>query len=1236
VWFLNQHHLITDALGVAVLFRRLSSLYLATTGPAKEDTMTFPSFANHLKRISTANQVSLEHVESASGCGLYGERGKSTDTFAPRIGFVVEGQKLIRLKKLCGESEFRALTEDLSIYQFFATAVFAYLSRVSIDQSITIASPAGKRNSKADAITAGLFIEFFALSCEVSDKDTFLSVHKKVRDSIFSFLRNSANEVSIPTLNRDLNVVFNYLAPEFSDFAGIETESTWLHPEHIDRNHDLRIHCYREEERLSIYFEAKEMTFGTGAASRFVRDFEKVLDAFLENPNQIAATVPLVTQVPDNEQKIESTYPDLIESFQNQVSISSGNTAVEMGNDLQTYADVYKASIAFSLSIKKQGFKPGAKVGLFLERSPEFIISVLGCLIGGYTYVPIDVSTPHQRIEFVLRDSAAELVIVPSSESETFGLPGMTVEAALEANTEDSDFTVNSAANQAAYILYTSGSTGNPKGVIISRDALSNYVGWAAAEYAKEGAASMPFFTSIGFDLTVTSLFVPILTGGRIVVYPDTEGGSTDDSILRIPDNESINTIKLTPSHLSIFLESVQPTSNLKTFILGGEDFRSELAHRLLKLFPAAEVFNEYGPTEATVGCIVHQIMRDRNYGVSIPIGKPITNSTAIVLDDHQNIVPNGVVGNLFLGGKGLADGYTSVLVETENVFVQSPFHKDSLLYRSGDLARVNKEDEFEYLGRSDRQIKISGHRIEPGEIEAAITALPNIKNCAVVGTSAAPLAGSAENIEYCLKCGLPSNYPEARFNDEGVCRLCQRFQTYRKNAAAYFKSEEDLRSLLNAKTIETSRYDCLTLLSGGKDSTYVLARLVEMGYRVLAFTLDNGFISDQAKENIERVVGQLDVDHVYGSTPSMNDIFVDSLKRHSNVCNGCFKTIYTLSAQKALELDIPFIVTGLSRGQFFETRLTEELFVGSKNFVQIDKTILDARKEYHRVDDAVFRLLDTSAFKSGEVFERITFVDFYRYEDVTLDQLLAYLDERLPWIRPTDTGRSTNCLINKAGIAVHRKVHGFSNYAFPYSWDVRIGHKERDAAIDEVNEVIDKTEVTRILEEIGYHAEEPVAHLVAYFESDESISDQQIRASISKDLPDYMVPAAFVGVSKLPLTGNGKIDINALVNERSIPQTTKYVAPETDLEELVTEIWARVLNIPRIGIHDEFLVLGGQSLSAIRIVARLNKNLGMGMPVGIVFANPTIERLAQAIEAEMSSILEQQNSEDQTITSEK
>ncbi|MDX1531512.1 MAG: condensation domain-containing protein, partial [Rhodothermales bacterium] len=641
-------------------------------------------------------------------------------------------------------------------------------------------------------------------------------------------------------------------------------------------------------------------------------------------------------------------------------------------------------------------------------------------------------------------------------------------------------------------------------------------------------------------------------------------------------------------------------------------------ARLALQVFgPDAALYNEYGPTEATVGCVVHRFDPDGDTAASVPIGRPAAQAEVVLLTDALQPVPVGVPGALYVGGPGLARGYLGRPDLTAERFVPHPFRRGERLYRTGDLGRWRPDGTLEYLGRTDEQVKVNGVRIELGEVEAALASVPGVRAAAV----AVDRPATAEPDRFCATCGLPSTYPGATFDDAGVCHLCRAFETYEAKARRYFRSMDELRALFDgARAANRSGYDALVLLSGGKDSTYALCRLVEMGVRALAFTLDNGYISDEAKANIRRVTEALGVDHVFGTTAAMNAIFVDSLKRYSNVCHGCFKTIYTLGINEARARGIPFIVTGLSRGQFFETRLTEELFYSDAvDADRIDETVLEARKAYHRVDDAVRRYLDVEALQDDAVFEAVRFVDFYRYCDASLDEMLDYLDRHVPWVRPSDTGRSTNCLINEVGIYVHKRERGYHNYAFPYSWDVRIGHKTRAETLEELDDAIDEANVRRILHEIGYDGgaldEAPTAgRLVGYYVSDAPLPASDLRAALAEQLPAYMVPSAFVHLPELPLNANGKVERSRLPRpEGERPDlATTYAAPRTDAERVLARIWRDVLHLREVGVEDNFFDLGGDSIMAIQISARAAE-AGLQFPPAQLFQHQTVAALAAA-----------------------
>ncbi|MEL7331898.1 MAG: amino acid adenylation domain-containing protein, partial [Cyanobacteria bacterium J06560_2] len=865
-------------------------------------------------------------------------------------------------------------------------------------------------------------------------------------------------------------------------------------------------------------------------------------------------------------------------------------------------------------------------VGICLRRSPETLIAIFAVLKAGGAYVPIEPSHPPKRISYILSDTQVRWVLTHSTLTAQLGDSAeLLFIDKLNLFEQPTQNLRASGTSQLAYLLYTSGSTGQPKGVAIEHRNLANYVQWAIAKYVRGRQLSFPLFSPLAFDLTVTSVFVPLLSGGQIVVYPEGDD-PIDLSLQRIFQENLVDVIKLTPSHLAL-VQGLPLGSRVKTLILGGEDLKSELAAEIVagranELEPL-EIYNEYGPTEATVGCMIHPF-DSADAALSVPIGRPAAGSKIYLLDDYLNLVPQGAVGEIYIGGLGLARGYFNRDELTAERFIS---WEGNRLYKTGDLGRWRTDDALAYLGRSDRQVKVRGHRVELGEIEAAVAAHPLVSASAV--TLVQPAVEIAPvSLSYCTRCGLASNYPGVHFDSAGVCDVCRTYETYQHRAQQYFREFDELRSRLEAaRQKKSGSYDCMMLLSGGKDSTYALAQLVHMGFKVFAFTLDNGYISNSAKENIGRVVQALGVDHVFGTTPAMNEIFTDSLERHCNVCNGCFKTIYTLSMQMAYDMGIPAIVTGLSRGQFFETRLSEEWFTelfGQPEFNPdtIDETVLEARKVYHRSDDAVSQLMDVSVFQSDDIFNAIEIIDFYRYSDVQLSEMLAFLRDRLPWIRPADTGRSTNCLINDAGIYVHKQQRGYHNYALPYSWDVRMGHKTVDECIDELNDDINVSEVKQMLKEIGYDvARSTEAQLAAYYAlkderkdsgEQESLSTADLRAFLAQRLPSSLVPAYLIPLAEMPLTANGKVNFAALPEpQASRPDlTAAFVAPQTDVEKTLAQLWQQVLKVGRIGIHDNFFDLGGDSIMAIQIAARL-ADAGFMLSPNQIFQSPTLVELA-------------------------
>ena len=1228
-WYLSQHHMVTDALSFSLLFRRMEALYIGGSDEESPSSRALPPFADYISHeAGTQPDRSETPMVTEQPSPLYGAAPDDPGTENDRTSIALGEPRSESIRALAQRPGIRALTHDLSMFRVFLTALTAFLYRVTGEESVRIGAPAHNRVTEAFRRTVGLFTEINGLSVEISNSDTFESLFAKVVSATDHFLRVSRPGAGSAAVNRSVNTVLNYITADFESFDGAEVEATWVHSGHVEPEHHLRLHVtdFDRDGDIELLFDCNRKVLG-GRALHVADHFLGMLDALLDDFDRPIADIDLLTDEERasigtfNDTSTTAATPTVVDLIEAQMARSPDRSALVTGEETWTFRDLDRLTRGIASRLPQRSV-----IGICMSRSAEAAIAMLGVMRAGSAYVPIDPGWPDQRIRLVVEDADCCLVITGTELD--LGVPTIdyrTVSSAsvgyTESKTDPGDL---------AYILYTSGSTGRPKGVAIEHRSLANYVEWASDFYDRGSRLSFPLFTPLTFDLTVTSIFVPLASGGTVVVYPDSGQHGVDLALKQVLEDDLVDIVKLTPSHLAVLGDMDLSESRISQLILGGEQLHTSTVRKISKLFGVIEVHNEYGPTEGTVGCIVHTFDPTNDTNPTVPIGRPIANARAYVLGPGGLPNPIGVPGELWIGGAGIARGYVNDTAGTEERFIPNPALGESVLYRTGDRARLRADGVMEYLGRRDDQIKLRGVRLELGEIEAAVTSHREVTSSAAkIHPRTSPQ--DPTSLVHCSRCGLPSNFPDVSFDSSGLCNHCRAYESYADRADAYFKPMSELEELFDSiRGADDREYDCIALLSGGKDSTYALCKLVDMGVRVLAFTLDNGYISDQAKANIKRVCNVLGVDHVFGSTPAMDEIFVDSLQRHSNVCNGCFKTIYTLSTQVAHDRGIPVIVTGLSRGQFFETRLTGDLFTDeAASAEEIDAKVLEARKAYHRTEDAPRRLLDVRIFNNEMIFDQVKYVDFYRYCYVGLEDMLEYLNTRVPWIRPSDTGRSTNCLINDVGIFVHRHEKGFHNYALPYSWDVRLGAKTREEAMDELDDDIDVAEVQRILEEIGYPEDVngigSDSRLVAYYTGPTSLTEPEVREHVARILPSQLMPNRFVHLETIPLTDNGKIDRAALPNPTSArPEVNvPFIEARTATERRLAGVWSDVLGLDTVGVRDNFFDLGGDSIKAIQIVAR-SRRQGLDVSLRQLFESLTLEHLAESATQAPSKALEE------------
>ena len=421
------------------------------------------------------------------------------------------------------------------------------------------------------------------------------------------------------------------------------------------------------------------------------------------------------------------------ELFEEQVARTPDAPAVVCGSTRVTYAELNARADALAGTLSARGVGPDVRVGLALDRSVDVVVAMMGILKAGGAYVPLNPDHPDARLALQLAQCGAPLVITSAAWVEKFvGFAGEKILMDRSAGSErttpvrpSGNPGARASANDAVYVMYTSGSTGVPKGVTVRHESLVNYTEFIIRLLEVNRPLSFATVSTISADLGNTAIFPSLLSGGCLHVI-DYQTAMEGDRLARYVSDNAIDILKIVPSHLSALLAGGGPGILPRgTLVLGGEALSWDLVDRIRATGAACRVVNHYGPTEATVGCLTYSVTGPAMpSSKTVPIGRPIANAEVFVLDPEMNPVPVGVAGELFVGGMGLAREYVNQPAETAQRFVSNPFSASAgaRLYRTGDRVRYHPSGDIEFLGRVDDQVKIRGFRIEPGEVQSALT----------------------------------------------------------------------------------------------------------------------------------------------------------------------------------------------------------------------------------------------------------------------------------------------------------------------------------------------------------------------------------------------------------------------------------------------------------------------------------------------------------------------------------
>jgi len=750
ILMVDMMHIISDGTSVEILVRDFTSLYSGNE---------LPGLNFHYKDYAEWQNWEKEN-ENILKQGEYWEKEfegevpvlelpsdyprQSIQSFeGSSIHFEIDKEKTGVLTKLALEMGATLYIVLLAIYNVF-------LAKITNQEDIVVGTPiAGRRHVDLEKII-GMFVNTLALRNYPSEEKTFTRYLREVKEKTLSAFENQDYQfedlVEQVVTNRDTsrNPVFDVMfvlqnleAPE------IELSGLVLKPyEYEDKTakFDLTLSAVEDKGKLFFTFEYSTNLFREETIYRFIAYFKNIVGGLIENKERKISDFEIITE--EEKKRIlfdfndtERDYPKdktIHRLFEEQASKTPDHIALVGANRHPrvcpvslTYRQLNEQSDQLAELLIEKGVLPDNIVGIMMERSIEMITGILGILKSGGAYLPIDPDYPQERIDYMLKDSGGKILLTAAD---------------CVFNFYHSSFIIHHSSHSShlAYVIYTSGSTGKPKGVMITHRSAVNYLWWAAQNYVKKESLNFPLYTSISFDLTVTSIFTPLITGNATVIYGENE---TDKALLieRIIEEDRVGGVKLTPSHLKLIREKAvcKGVMTLKRFIVGGEILDRQLALDIHEAFKGkVEIYNEYGPTEATVGCMIYKFDPFKDSGASVPIGIPGDNSRIYILDKHLVPVPTDVTGELHISGAGIARGYLNRPELTAERFIKYRSYrsyKTYIIYKTGDMARWLPDGNIEFFGRVDHQVKIRGYRIELGEIENCLVKVSGVNEAVVL-----------------------------------------------------------------------------------------------------------------------------------------------------------------------------------------------------------------------------------------------------------------------------------------------------------------------------------------------------------------------------------------------------------------------------------------------------------------------------------------------------------------------
>jgi amino acid adenylation domain-containing protein len=751
-----MHHIIGDGWSIGILMKEFVEVYQAFSqdlpSPLPELEIQYTDYAvwqrDYLQSAVMEPQLAYWRKQLA---GVPEALEFPTDRPRPARQTIRGAYQRMELpRSLLNQLKKVGEKEGATPFMTLLAAFKVLFSRYTGQTDIVIGSPIAGRTRRETEPLIGNFLNTLVLRTDLSGNPTFREQVRRVKETTLNAYSNQ--EVPFEKLVEELQLERDFSrTPLFQTMFIFQNMPMGLPgrslipvgEESAVARYGLSVEVAEGQDCLVFVFEYNIDLFDTSTIERMMGHYARLLEAVCRDSEQRVGEIPFISE----DERLElltrwnNTAADhpadkcLPQLFQSQVECTPDKVAVVCQDKELTYNQLAERSNQLAHFLRSKGVGKGDLVAIMTERSLEMIVALLGVLKTGAAYLPLDPVYPPDRIAFMLHDSSAPVLItqtsllnaLPPSEAQVVCL-----DRDWEQITKQSVEGVvgDPAPNDLAYVIYTSGSTGQPKGVMIEHRSLVNFLWSMNREPGLSAADALLAVTTLSFDIAGLELYLPLITGARLHVARR-EDVVDANALHKLLETSGATVMQATPAAWRMLIEAGKTMPRLKV-LCGGEALSGELANQVKQ--HSRELWNMYGPTETTIWSSVYRVDSPQETA-TVELGHPIGNTQFYVLDDHMGLVPRGVAGELYIGGAGIARGYLNRPELTAQKFVSDPFsgEPDARLYRTGDRVCRLGDGSLHYLERVDNQVKIRGYRIETGDVEAALTKHPLVKQAVVV-----------------------------------------------------------------------------------------------------------------------------------------------------------------------------------------------------------------------------------------------------------------------------------------------------------------------------------------------------------------------------------------------------------------------------------------------------------------------------------------------------------------------